>query len=268
MRDIAFTKMHGTGNDFIFVVEQKTDQLKFWTKKRIRGLCDRNIGIGADGVIVLIPLPKISRYTFQIFNADGSRAETCVNGLRCAALLTAAAGLHAVFETPAGPVATKVIRLDAKTATVQVEVGEPRYEAKTLQPLGRGNRKMSLTAVSIGNPHVVGFVRDFNFDWPEVATAVQQKAPFPRGTNVEFVRVVNRRKIEMRIFERGVGPTLSSGSGSIAAVYAARREDLIDNSVDVVMPGGTLKIKYDPRTDRMYQTGPAVEIYSGNIAVN
>ena len=267
MRKIAFDKMHGTGNDFILVVEKSSKNKSFWTKRRVRGLCDRYSGIGADGLIALTGVNKHGREGFFIFNADGSQAETCVNGLRCAALLLAKGKRETVFETPAGPVATRVMHPKGKTAGVQVDLGVPQYSAGDLAPLGRGKHKMPMVAISVGNPHAVVFVKNFDFDWSQAATIVQHQVHFPRGVNVEFARVVNRRKIELRIFERGVGPTLSSGSGSVAAVFAAMREDLVGNAVDVVMPGGRLKIKYDPQSDHVYLTGPAVEVFSGEIQV-
>jgi len=267
MRKIVFTKMHGTGNDFILVLEKSRKSREFFNGKRVRALCDRHTGIGADGLIVLIPEHRRGFFGFRIYNADGSPAETCVNGLRCAALLVAGSGKEVVFETVAGPVAARITQAQGQTATVRVDLGVPIYATGILAPLGRGKNKKPMVAITVGNPHIVVFVKNFDFDWPQVAITAQHQAKFPRGANVEFVRVINRRKIELRIFERGVGPTLSCGSGATAAVFACLREDLIDNAVDVVMPGGRLRIKYDPRTDRMFLTGPAVEVFSGEIQV-
>jgi len=267
MRKIAFTKMHGTGNDFILVKQKSKKNRRLLTRGRVCALCDRHTGIGADGLIVLAPTRQRGRYDFTIYNADGSSAETCVNGLRCAALLVAKEKKEAVFVTLAGPVATRVLQLKGKKATVQVDLGVPEYRAATLAPLGKGKDKMPMVAIDVGNPHIVVFVKDFDLDWPQAAVAAQHQAGLPRGANVEFVRVIGRRKIELRIFERGVGPTLSSGSGSIAAFFAAMREDLVDNVVDVLMPGGRLRIKYDPQADRVLLSGPAAEVFSGEIRV-
>ncbi|MFC1475661.1 diaminopimelate epimerase [Candidatus Zixiibacteriota bacterium] len=267
MRTITFTKMHGTGNDFIFVLAKTRSGRQFWTKKRIGTLCDRHIGIGADGLIVLTPLAKREGYGFRIYNADGSTAETCLNGLRCAAFLVSRGPGTVIFEPPAGPVSTRVLSRAGSTAIVRVDLGVPEYGAATLPPLGRGRNKITVTAISVGNPHLVVFVRDFNFDWPVVATQVQQQSAFPRGANVDFVRVINRRRMELRFFERGVGPTLSCGSGAVAATLAAMREDLVGNAVNLVTPGGELKIHYNPTADRIYLTGPVERIFTGEIRI-
>lgn len=268
MRRIVFNKMHGTGNDFILVQEKSKKSRRLWTKKRVCALCDRHTGIGADGLIVLTADRSPGVYIFRIYNADGSAAETCVNGLRCAALLVRKSGRETVFQTVAGSVITCVKQVKGKTGVVQVDLGVPLYATGILPPLGRGKNKRPMVAITVGNPHIVVFVKNFDFDWPQAAITAQHQAKLPRGANVEFVRVINRKKIELRIFERGVGPTLSCGSGATAVVFACLREDLIDNGVDVVMPGGRLRIKYDPRTDRMSLTGPATEVFSGETWVD
>jgi diaminopimelate epimerase len=268
MRKITFTKMHGTGNDFIFVLAKTSSGRQFWTKKRVRKLCDRHSGIGADGLIVLTPPAKRGGYGFRIYNADGSTAETCLNGLRCAAFLVSRGTGEVIFVPPAGPVSTRVLSRTGSTAIVRVDLGVPEYGAATLPPLGRGWNKMTVTAISVGNPHLVVFVEDFDFDWPAVAGQVQQRSSFPRGANVEFVRVVNRRRMELRFFERGVGPTLSCGSGAVAATLAAMREDLVGNAVNLATPGGKLKINYNPTADRIYLTGAAEKIFTGEIRIS
>ncbi len=268
MKKMLFTKMHGAGNDFIMVVDTAGRDRTFWTKTRVRALCDRRTGIGGDGLIVLSSLRGKGHYNFSIYNADGSAAETCVNGLRCATLLLGTPGKKLLFKTRAGLVETSILKKKNNAASVQVVLGSPLYAAEPLPPLGKGKNRLPLVAINVGNPHVVARVADFNFDWSQTAMMAQQRSPFSRGTNVEFMRIVSRRKIELRIYERGVGPTLSSGSGATAAVLAGMREDLLDNAVDVVMPGGRVKIKYDPRLDRLLMIGPAVTIYSGEIRLS
>ncbi len=267
MKKIVFTKMHGTGNDFIFVFEKTEADRRFWTKKRVRKLCDRHVGIGADGLILLKPARQRGRYGFCIYNADGSSAEICINGLRCAALLVSRGKEQIVFEPLAGPMSTRVLQRVGSRATVRVDLGIPEYGAATLPPLGRGRKKMAVTAISVGNPHLVVFVNDFDFDWQAVAAQVQQQSTFPRGANVGFARVISRRQIELRFFERGVGPTLSSGSGALAATLAAMREDLVGNTVNLTMPGGKLKITYDPTGDRLYLTGPVEKVFAGEVSI-
>lgn len=267
MKKIAFTKMQGTGNDFIFVFEKSVSVGRFWTKKRVRTVCDRHSGIGADGLIVLSSARRRGGYGFRIYNADGSTAETCINGLRCAALLVSRGKEEIVFHPPPGPVKTRVLQRRGPAGQVMVDLGIPEYHAATLPPLGRGGNKMTVTAISVGNPHLVVFVRDFTFDWLAAAVLVQQQSTFAQGANVDFARVISRRRIELRFFERGVGPTLSSGSGAVAATLAAMREDLVGNTVSLAAPGGKLKITYDPPADRLFLTGPAEKIFTGEISV-
>jgi len=267
MKTVQFTKMHGTGNDFVLVVERAGRSAPGWTKARVRALCDRHFGVGADGLLALAPTRRRDQYRFAIYNADGSPAETCINGLRCAAFLLADRARELTFLTLAGPVVTRLLQAHGNTAAVRVDLGVAEYAACTLPPLLVGKAKFPMTAISIGNPHVVALVPDFDFDWERAAVFVQQRAGRSRGINVEFARVVSRRKIELRIFERGVGPTLSSGSGATASVLAAMRDDRVGNDVLVVMSGGRLKIGYDPRTDRVHLTGPATTVYSGEIKI-
>jgi diaminopimelate epimerase len=260
--------MHGTGNDFVLVVERGKRDRVVWTKRRVLALCDRHSGIGADGLVVLTPTARHGPCAFTIYNADGSPAETCVNGLRCAAFLLAGKTQDITFHTLAGPVGTQVLRIRGDTAVVRVDLGPGEYAAVALPPLLVGKARFPVTALSIGNPHVVVFVPAFDFDWQMAAVFVQQRAGRSRGVNVEFARVINRRRIELRIFERGVGPTLSSGSGATASVLAAMRDDLVGNNVEVVMPGGHLQVAYDPQMDRMFLTGPATRVYSGQVEIN
>ena len=267
MRKIAFTKMQGTGNDFILVQEKSIAALRFWTEKRVWIICDRHLGIGADGLILLTPQGRRGEYDFRIYNADGSGAETCINGLRCAASLVARGKTETVFHPPAGPVRTIILDRRGPIATVRVNLGVPQYQALTLPPLGRGRNKMPVTAISVGNPHLVILVKDFAFDWPAVALRVQHESIFPQGANVDFMRVINRSRLELRFYERGVGPTLSCGSGAMAAALSAMRDDLINNSATLITQGGKLKINYDPLSDHVYLAGPAVRVFSGTIDI-
>jgi diaminopimelate epimerase len=267
MKKISFTKMHGTGNDFILVSTRARTTRRFWTTRRVRALCDRHHGVGADGLIILTAHRRQRQYGFAIYNADGSTAETCLNGLRCAAFLLTRGTGEIILHPPAGPVSARVLRRKGSTAVVRLDLGIPQYGAAPLPPMGRGRQKATVTAIDVGNPHLVVFVKDFEFDWPRTAARVQQQATFPQATNVDFVRVINRRRLELRFFERGVGPTLSCGSGAVAATLAAMREDLIGNTVRLITPGGTMKINYDSRADRLLLTGPAEKVFSGKIEV-
>jgi diaminopimelate epimerase len=265
MKKVSFTKMQATGNDFILVREKSAAPQRFWTGKRAWLICDRHLGVGADGLIVLHTPNRHGTHEFRIFNADGSPAETCLNGLRCAALLVSQGTEETVFLPPAGPAITRVIRRNGPVAMVQVDLGFPQYQALSLPALKWGRTRQPVTAIAAGNPHLVVLVQDFDFDWVAAASRVQNESIFPCGANVDFVRVVDRRTVEVRFVERGVGPTLSCGSGAVASALCAMREDLVGNSVDLLVPGGKLRVDYHPRADRLYLTGPAVNIYSGEI---
>ncbi len=267
MKRLPFVKMHGTGNDFIIIEHKTAKSSGRWTQSRVRTLCDRNTGIGGDGLIILTPR-GYREYDFKIYNADGSSAETCINGIRCATLLVTHRDETVTFYPPAGPTQARAVRRSTSRARVEIDLGSPEYSAVSLKPLRRKGQRIELTGVAVGNPHVVAFVNDFSFNLDELAAGLQQHSPFPRGANIDFVRVKNERAADLRFFERGVGPTLSSGSGALASYYALRRADLVDNKVTMHTPGGRISVQYRPAKDRVYLVGPAKLVFRGEIVAS
>jgi diaminopimelate epimerase len=259
-RGIPFTKASACGNDFLMITAAHAPADLAAMSRR---LCDRHNGVGADGVEWLFPDTKAD-VSARLFNADGSEAEVSGNGTRCvAAELCACTGKEQIIvRTGAG---LKACRLTARRgATFEFEadmgqpvVGEP-VSIATTSVLARG------TEVSMGNPHFVIFVDTFPEDWQRDASAIGAQARFPQGTNVEYVVVRGPHEIEIRLFERGVGETESSGTGSCASAVAAIVSGRVCSPVNVVAPGGSQTVRWDKN---VYLTGPARLICRGEFIV-
>ena len=250
---INFVKMEGLGNDFVVVaadVEPTVDEIIAW--------CDRRFGIGADGVLRVVPLGP-DRIQMIYWNADGKEAEMCGNGLRCVASLAVERGWvqqrDMVVETAAGPLPAQV-RGDG---SVRALVGRPRLVRDPVEIDGA-----TYHLVDVGNPHAVTFVDDV--DGHDVATIghrIEIDPLFPNRTNVEFVDVIDDHTIEMRVWERGVGETFASGTGSTGAVYASIVTGRVESPVAAKLPGGTLTIEL--LGDEAWMIGPGTKVYEGLI---
>lgn len=250
---IDFVKMEGLGNDFVVVggaVEPSAEEVVAW--------CDRRFGIGADGVLRVVPLgPDRIRMTY--WNADGNEAEMCGNGLRCVAALALDRGWvttpSIVVETAAGPLPAQV----QPDGLVRALVGRPRIAGDPVVLEGH-----TFERVDVGNPHAVAFVDDVALvDVAAIGPRVESDELFPNRTNVEFVRPVDRRAIEMRVWERGVGETMASGTGSTAAAYASIITARTESPVDVHVPGGVLTIEMVG--EEAWMIGPGNEVYTGTL---
>ncbi|GAB4313995.1 MAG: diaminopimelate epimerase [Candidatus Zixiibacteriota bacterium] len=260
IKGITFTKCESLRNDFV-VVEKKRGFP--WMPSRVRALCDRRAGVGADGLIVLHP--HRGGYDFVLFNADGTRAEWSGNGIRCAAAYTAVQRRRssATFHTAAGPIDT-TMSVSTRGVSVAFErpnpiIGSVRGQRRTVTLSGMTRP----IAVDAGNPHWVFIVDHFRFDWEGAGAACQKAAPRTHGVNVEFVRVLNRKRIELRLFERGVGPTPSSGSGALAAFRACLHEELVAHSIQVISPGGAQSLLYRPVHDAVRMSARARLVHQG-----
>lgn len=266
---MTFLKAHGAGNDFVLLPDLE-DRLTL-TPALVRALCDRHRGIGADGVIRMgAARPGVDADVFMDYrNADGSSAEMCGNGVRTVAKYMGDRDLqHADrirVDTRDG-VKTVVCQrgADGRVLTCTVDMGAP-IVADVDRPLTlRDGSEVRVTTVSMGNPHAVILVPDVTVaPVTEVGPVVEADPAFPDGTNVEFITVSDRRTVQGRIWERGVGETLASGTGGSAMAVAAIVHDLADRDVAVVLPGGLLQISWGP--DTLHVTGPAVEVGSGTI---
>lgn len=275
---MQFSKAEGLGNDFI-IINQKSLDAPDWAALA-RKICERHIGIGADGLLIYQPLPQPSTdsYQMRIFNADGSEAEVSGNGLRClAAHLCAGSEVKAdqfSIETLSGEYFLKRIATAHPLYWFLVDLGQPILERSRLdfkgssesligQVISLDTGTVQVTLTSMGNPHCTIFVDDFRLtDWEDTGRRIESHDFFPRRTNVEFVRVMDRRNIEVRFWERGVGKTLSSGTGACAAVVASILNRLTEREVAVHTLGGVLEIHWS-EDQHLYLKGPAKLICQG-----
>jgi diaminopimelate epimerase len=277
---MKFTKMQGAGNDFVVIQPKDTD--RDWSKVAVRA-CDRRFGIGADGIILALPSNKAD-LRMRIFNADGSEAETCGNGLRCLAKFAVlnnlvAAGTREIrIETIPG---ISLVRLEYKETDldrIQVGMGTPKFKPVEIPVAIEGNQipildypllidgnQLKLSFVSMGNPHAIFFNNNSVSDYPlrEIGPKVENNPLFPKRINFEIARIINRRKIEMRVWERGAGETLACGTGACAVAVAARLHGYVDNQVDITLPGGVLNIQWDGKGE-VQMSGPAEVVFTGD----
>jgi diaminopimelate epimerase len=278
-----FTKMQGAGNDFILV--EASNLNRDWPQTAI-AMCDRHFGVGSDGLLLVLP-SNIADFRMGMFNPDGSEAEVCGNGLRCLARYVLDKGLvktqEILVETLAGVRKVRVHKAGDGTARIQVSMGEPKFGAKDIPvviapdensllpiepmldyPVTIKDRELSLSLVSMGNPHAVYFEQHSISDFPlsRLGPEVEQLAIFPDRVNFEVARVINREQIEARVWERGVGETLACGSGACAVAVAAQLHGYIDNRVDINLPGGILEVGWD-RGREVFLSGPAEVVFTG-----
>jgi diaminopimelate epimerase len=282
---LNFTKLQATGNDFVLMeaagIEREWPHLA-------RAICRRHFGIGADGLILLMS-SEIADIGMRIFNADGSEAEACGNGLRCLIRYATKKGVigseasEIDIETIAGLRHAKLITGTGGEIKIQVDMGKPEFDTGkipvsvapgrgtlvdinliTEYPFTAGDRELILSFVSIGNPHAVYFQKEPLAEFPlsDIGPSVEGNKLFPNRTNFEVARVINRRLIEVRVWERGVGETLSCGSGACAVAIAAQLLDYTDNPVLLKLAGGTLEVDWD-RAEGVLLSGPAEIVFSG-----
>ncbi|MBE0415916.1 MAG: diaminopimelate epimerase [Dehalococcoidia bacterium] len=268
---MKFVKMQATGNDFILI--EATEE-RDWSLLA-KAMCERHTGVGADGLILLIP-SKVADLGIRFFNPDGSVAEACGNGLRCLARYGIDRGLvnaeELAVETPRG-----IRRVRALREIIQVDMGAPQFKADEIpmlirekvdiifdHPITIGGEKLLLNCLSMGNPHAVCFLEEpvANFALFEIGPKVERHPMFPNRVNFEVANVLARNKVVARVWERGAGETLSCGSGACAIAVAARLHDRVDSHVDIILLGGTLTVDWDGVGEVML-SGPAELVFSG-----
>ena len=274
-----FTKMQGAGNDFILV--EVSNLSRNWSQMAI-AMCDRHFGVGGDGLLLVLP-SDIADFGMRMFNPDGSEAEACGNGLRCLARYLLDRGLvktqEILVETLAGIRKVRVDKAGDGAARIQVSMGEPKFGAKDIPvviehlvdikpildyPVTIKDKELSLSLVSMGNPHAVYFEQHSISDFPlsQLGPEVEQLAIFPNRVNFEVARVIDRKQIEARVWERGVGETLACGSGACAVAVVAQLHGYIDNKVDIKLPGGILEVEWN-RVGEVFLSGPAEVVFNG-----
>ena len=262
---IPFTKAHGAGNDFLLTWADRAPAGDLPTIAR--AICERNTGIGADGWMLIDT--KVKPASIRLFNADGSEPEISGNGTRCAAALLIEAGLagDAVsLMTGAGLKTLRLIERQGRHFLFEMDMGLPVFTTDQVYfPLPLSTGEQDVTTVDVGNPQCVFFTAKFSDNWQEIGREIEAHPQFPRHTNVSFVRVVDQHSIEARFYERGVGPTVSSGTGSTGAAVAAILRKLAQSPVRVITPAGDLILRWD---DSVYLTGPAEIIGSGEFFFN
>jgi diaminopimelate epimerase len=258
--------MHGTHNDFILIDERPPRVASYG--ELAKTLCDREGGMGADGLLVVRDAPGFAA-EMRIFNADGSEAEMCGNGVRCVAryLAQRGAGDRIVISTLAGPIETAVVA-EAPEYLVRVDMGVPTLpDGETIQTVDAGGRTWRYLSVSLGNPHIVIFVDDVTaVDAVRHGAELATHPRFAQGTNVHFVQVLDRHDLRVVHYERGVGATQSCGTGAVACAVAAIVERRAQTPVMVRVPGGVLEVQWE-RDRPALMTGPAVTVLEEQVAV-
>jgi diaminopimelate epimerase len=279
---LAFTKMEGCGNDYVYI-NGFTQSVPAEEKPAlVRRLSDRHFGIGGDGVIFINPA-KEADFEMEMWNADGTRSEMCGNGIRCVARYVYDFGLTDQKEfsiVSAGKIKYMTLyEQDGQISAVRVNMGQPILEADQIPvradhspvinvPIEVQGKEYRMTCVSMGNPHAVVFV-DSTEDFPleQVGPYFENHPCFPNRTNTEFVQVIDRGRVRMRVWERGTGETLACGTGCCATAVACVLNGLTDNAITVEVLGGELRIEWDRENDLVWMTGPATVVFSGEIEI-
>lgn len=279
---IKFTKMHGLGNDYVYIdcyskevnLGNISDLAKF--------MSNRHFGIGSDGII-LICRSDIADFKMRMFNFDGSEAEMCGNGIRCVGKFVYDKGLTdketVRIETLAG---IKILNLNVKNGkveTVRVDMGEPILNPKEI-PVNFENepviglrikaldKEFNFTCVSMGNPHAIAIIEDTNkFDIEKYGPILETDEHFPKRSNIEFIEVIDRDNVRMRVWERGAGETLACGTGACATAVACNLNELTERKVNIELLGGTLEIDWNEETNHVFMTGPATTVFEGEIEI-
>ena len=277
---MRFTKMQGCGNDYVYVdggAEQIPQEKK---PGLVRLLSDRHFGVGSDGVIFINPSEE-SDFEMEMYNADGTRAEMCGNGIRCVGKFVYDKGLTdktdiTVISVGKIKYLTLLVK-EGKVETVRVNMGAPELAAALVpvlcdkeqavdEPIRVQGREYRMTCVSMGNPHAVVFVEDVEaFPIEEIGPYFENHERFPRRTNTEFVKVIDQNTVQMRVWERGTGETLACGTGACATVVACVLNGLTAETVRVKLLGGDLTVTWDREADMVYMTGPAVTVFEGTL---
>ena len=279
---MEFIKMHGLGNDFVMINFLEAKELPDFEALAV-AMCDRRVGIGADGLVAILP-SEVGDVKMRIFNPDGSEPEMCGNAIRCFAKYVYEENMIAkeviTVETLAGLIVPRLIIEEGKVKNVKVNMGRPRLKPQEVpvnaegpqvvnQPIKVENYAypMNFTAVSMGNPHCIIFVDDLEqVPFYELGPELEKHPFFPRKTNVEFVQVLSRSEVKVKVWERGAGETAACGTGACAVAVAAGLNNLTDSEVKVNLPGGQLVINIADNGD-VFMTGPATKVFTGTYVI-
>lgn len=274
---MKFTKMHGLGNDYVYVLPREE---RDWAALSV-AVSDRHFGIGSDGLILALP-SSVADFRMRMFNADGSEAEMCGNGIRCVAKFALEEGLVApgleevTIETLAGIKTLKLFRENGVITAARVDMGQPSLDPATLPataegpgpvlglPLTVDGMDLRLTLVSVGNPHAIHYIDYDPDDFPleRIGPQVEHHPMFPRRVNFQVVQVLNKGEVKHRVWERGSGITLASGTSASAVCVGSRVNGFTGDRIIDHMPGGDLELEWDG-TGSVFMTGPAVRVFDG-----
>ena len=279
---MKFTKMHGCGNDYIYVDGSKEQIPQERKPEIVRRLSDRHFGIGGDGVIFINPSEEAD-FEMEMYNMDGSRAEMCGNGIRCVAKFVYDEGL--TDQTSISIISCGKIKYldmfleDGKVSTVRVNMGTPILKAEDIPVIADGDEVIGerieveekiyeMTCVSMGNPHAVIFMDDVSaLPLDKIGPLFENHVRFPKRINTEFVKVLDDEHVEMRVWERGTGETLACGTGACAVTVACILNGLTKEQVTVKLLGGNLQIQWDRKENVVYMIGPAATVFKGEISI-
>lgn len=278
---MKFSKMQGIGNDYIYInaFEEKLED----PVNAAIYLSDRHFGVGGDGIIIIGP-SDIADCKMEMYNADGSLGEMCGNGIRCVAKFVYEKGIavkpEITVETGAGVKELELTIKEGKVAFVRVNMGTPVFSAPKIpvifpkdvminEPMEVLGKIYNVTCVSMGNPHCVVFLNDDirKLDLQSIGPVFERHETFPKRVNTEFINIIDRNNIRMRVWERGSGETLACGTGSCASAVASYINGLTEASVDIELLGGRLHIDYDADYERVFLTGPAEFVFEGEVEI-
>ena len=282
-REIPFIKMHGIGNDYIYIDALRGEYPEYLNEAHLselsRKVSDRHFGVGSDGLILILP-SDIADFRMRIFNADGSEAKMCGNGVRCVGKYVYDLGFtdktKISVETNSGIKYLDLKIGDQGVESVSVDMGSPSFTRKEIPALGNEDEEMKdeelksggdsfkVTGVSMGNPHGVTWVKEVDIlDLPKIGPGLENNEIWPDRANIEFVEVLNKKEIKIRVWERGSEETMACGTGACAAAVASYRKGLTEPEITVHLRGGDLKIRFDEKDNRVVMEGPAEFVAKG-----
>ena len=282
-KEIPFVKMHGIGNDYIYIDALKGETPEYLKEENLpdltRKISDRHFGVGSDGMILILP-SDIADFRMRIFNSDGSEAKMCGNGIRCVGKYVYDLGFTdkklITVETNSGVKHLELVTGDKGVENVIVDMGCPQFKRGEIPASGNSNEELNdvtihsngetfkVTGVSMGNPHGVIYVNDVeNLDLAKIGPELEQNSLWPDRANIEFVKVLSSREIQVRVWERGSEETMACGTGACASAVSSFRKGLTDKDVTVHLRGGDLNISYDEGENRIKMSGPANFICKG-----
>lgn len=267
---MKFTKMHGLGNDYVYVncFEETVEHPEAVAK----AVSDRHFGIGSDGLILIKP-SETADCQMDMYNLDGSRGVMCGNGIRCVGKYVYDHGIvkknSISVETASGIKALEVKTEDGVVTAVTVDMGAPVQTSELPESILVAGQEYEFIGISMGNPHAVLFMDDIeHLDLEQIGPEFENHKRFPDRTNTEFVKILDRRHVKMRVWERGSGETMACGTGACAVAVASILAGYVEDTVEVELLGGVLRIRWDRENNTVFMTGPATEVFSGEYDIS